>query len=249
MSESTGAAERISQPSSVFRHTELPAKDRGAGARTTPFVTAARGATTYLNGMTQFDPGAQIGHHTHNVAESVMVIQGRAIVDIDGVRTELDTFNTTFVPANIPHHFENLSDTEPMAIFWTYGSLDSTRTMVATGEHGRIDGEHAGADASVRVVRELAQLEILEGHEEAFEAAAAKAAPLFQQAKGARTFTLERSEEFPQRYRLFVTWETVEDHTVTFRNSPEFQAWRALVGDHFAAPPAVEHIRNVLTAF
>ena len=99
-----------SQPSHVFRPDDLPSKNRGGGARTIPFVTYGRGATTYLNGMTIFDPGAQIGHHIHNVAESVMVIQGRAIVDIDGKRTELDTFNTTFVPANIPHHFENLSE-------------------------------------------------------------------------------------------------------------------------------------------
>jgi quercetin dioxygenase-like cupin family protein/heme-degrading monooxygenase HmoA len=233
----------------ILRPAELPFKDRGSGARTTPLVTAARGGTTYLNGVTRFDPGAAIGHHTHNVAESVMVIQGSAIVDIDGVRSPLNTFDTTFVPANIPHHFENASDAEPMAIFWTYGSLDSTRTMIATGEHGRIDGEHAGAADEVRLVREIAQIDVLEGHEDAFEKAVAAAAPLFQRAKGARTFQLERSEELPQRYRLIVGWETVEDHTVAFRGSEQFEQWRALVSPHFAAPPYVEHVRNVLTAF
>jgi quercetin dioxygenase-like cupin family protein/quinol monooxygenase YgiN len=233
----------------IFRLAELPSKDRGAGAKTTPLVTAARGGTSYLNGITQFQPGAGIGHHTHNVAESVVVIRGNAIVDIDGVETPLTTFDTTFVPANIPHHFTNASATEPMAIFWTYGSLDSTRTMVDTGEHGRIDGEHAGATDDMRIVREIAQLDVKPGHEDAFEAAVAAAAPLFQQAKGARTFALERSEELPSRYRLVVGWETVENHMVDFRGSEQFQAWRALVGDHLAAPPEMEHVRNVLTAF
>ncbi|WP_233563896.1 cupin domain-containing protein [Cryobacterium tepidiphilum] len=242
-------ASRSSYAPQVFRPSELPSKDRGAGAKTTPLVTAARGATSYLNGITQFEPGAAIGHHTHNVAESVIVIRGNAVVDINGVETALSTFDTTFVPANIPHHFANASDAEPMAIFWTYGSLDSTRTMVSTGEHGRIDSEHAGAGDEVRVVREIAQLEIKPGHEDAFEAAVAEAIPLFQQATGARTFALERSEEFPQRYRLIVGWETVENHLIDFRGSEQFQAWRALVGEHFASPPAVEHVRNVLTGF
>jgi quercetin dioxygenase-like cupin family protein/quinol monooxygenase YgiN len=238
-----------SYPPHVFRLADLPSKDRGAGAKTTPLVTAARGGTTYLNGITQFLPGAAIGHHTHNVAESVIVIQGHAVVDIDGAETSLATFDTTFVPANIPHHFTNASDTEPMAIFWTYGSLDSTRTMSATGERGRIDDEHAGEVAGVQLVREIAQIEVLPGHEESFERAVAGAAPLFQQAKGARTFQLERSDEFPLRYRLIVGWETVEDHMIDFRGSEQFQAWRTLIGEHLARPPQVEHVRNVLTAF
>jgi len=233
----------------IFRPSELPSIDRGAGAMTTPLVTAGRGATSFLNGITEFEPAAAIGHHTHNVAESVIVIRGNAIVDIDGVETALSTFDATFVPANIPHHFTNASDTEPMAIFWTYGSLDSTRTMVATGEHGRIDGEQAGAADAVRLVHEIAQLEITPGHEAAFEAAAARAVPLFQQSRGARTFALERSEEFPRRYRLVIGWETIENHLVDFRGSEQFQAWRALVGEHFASPPVVEHVRNVLTGF
>lgn len=240
-----------SQPAHVFRPSQLPFKDRGAGAITIPFATDERGATTYLNGMTVFEPGAQIGHHSHNVAESVMVVLGRAIVDIDGERHELDTFDTTFVPANVPHHFENLSDTEEMRILWTYGSVDPTRTMASTGETGRIDEERAGGgDAAARTrVTEIAEVDVKEGHEEAFEQAVAEAAPLFQRARGARTLSLERSTEHPRRYRLFVGWECIEDHTIGFRESAEFQQWRALIGDHVEALPRVEHVTNVLTAF
>lgn len=246
----TASGRDIFQQASVLRPDDLPSKDRGAGARTTPLVTSARGATTYLNGITSFEPAASIGHHTHNVAESVMIIKGNAIVDIDGVRTELRVFDTTFVPANIPHHFENASDAEEMKIFWTYGSLDSTRTVLATEEHGRIDGEHAGATGvAPTMVKELAELTIKPGHEEAFEAAVASAVPLFQRAQGSRTMTLERSDEAPQRYRLIVGWESVDDHMVSFRQSVDFQRWRELIADHLAEPPKVEHLRNALTAF
>lgn len=248
MSSHTGIA---SQPAHVFRPDELPAKSRGGGARTIPLVTAARGGTTYLNGVTIFGPGSQIAHHIHNVAESVMVIQGDAIVDVDGIRTHLRTFDTTFVPANIPHHFENSSETEEMRIFWTYGSLDATRTVLDTGEHGRVDAEGSAEPTGdvPRIITEIATLDVTPGHERPFEQAVADAAPLFQTAKGARTFVLERSNEHPQRYRLVVGWETLDDHLIGFRGSDAFPKWRALVADHLDAPPTVEHSTHVLTAF
>jgi hypothetical protein len=41
----------------------------------------------------------------------------------------------------------------------------------------------------------------------------------------------------------------VEDHTVHFRGSPDFQEWRKLVGHCFASPPAVEHVEKVVQGF
>ncbi|MEU0239056.1 cupin domain-containing protein [Nocardiopsis sp. NPDC006198] len=236
----------------MLRPDELPSKDRGAGARTVPLVTYARGATSFLNGTTVFEPGAAIGHHTHNVVESVMVIQGRAIVDIDGERTELRTFDTTLVPANIPHHFENASVTEPMRILWTYASVDATRTLLDSGEHGRIDGESTGERVSVRAadaVVEVADLHVAPGHEGAFEEAVAEASTLFQQAAGTRSLVLERSHEDPSHYRLVVRWESVTDHTEGFRGSSAFTRWRELVGPHLSTDPVAEHFRHVLTGF
>jgi quercetin dioxygenase-like cupin family protein len=125
----------------VFRPQEMPSIDRGQGAKTTPLVTAKAGAKDFLNGMTVFEPGAQIAHHLHNVAESVMVIKGTAIVNVAGQEHRLNTFDTTFVPADIPHHFKNASATEEMRIFWTYGSIDATRTIIETGVTSRIDEE------------------------------------------------------------------------------------------------------------
>lgn len=127
----------------IFRPDELPTIDRGNGARTTPMVTSARGGTGFLNGVTTFEPGAAIGLHTHNCVESVMIIEGDAIVDINGEETPLTLHDTTFVPANIPHRFKNASDTNRMRILWTYASLDATRTLIASGETGRIDAEQA----------------------------------------------------------------------------------------------------------
>ena len=137
-----------SLPAAILRPAELPAKDRGNGASTVALVTGRLGSTGFLNGITTFAPGAAIGHHSHNCLESVVVIEGTAIVDIDGTEYPLETYDTTFVPANIVHRFRNASDTAPMKILWTYASIDATRTLAATGETGRIDDEEArpGAD-------------------------------------------------------------------------------------------------------
>src|ERR1700677_2492201 len=99
-----------------------------------------------------------------------------------------------------------------------------------------------------QMVTEIAQIEVKPGTEKDFEAAVAKAKPLFLRAKGGKGMELHKSVEKPTRYRLFVKWETLENHTVDFRGSEDFRAWRGLVGQYFAAPPEVEHTETVLTS-
>ncbi len=99
------------------------------------------------------------------------------------------------------------------------------------------------------MVYEIATLDIKEGSEAAFEAAVKEAAPYFQKSRGCRGMALERCVETPSRYYLVVTWDSVEDHMVHFRNSPEFQEWRRLAGPHFANPPSVEHTSVTATYF
>ncbi len=99
------------------------------------------------------------------------------------------------------------------------------------------------------MIREIAQIDVKPGMEAEFEAAVAKAAPIFKRAKGCSGMALERSIEKPQRYRLFVAWATLENHTVDFRGSADFQEWRKLVGHCFQAPPDVEHTSEVVKGF
>ena len=99
------------------------------------------------------------------------------------------------------------------------------------------------------MITEIAQIEVKPGMEAEFEAGVKQAAPIFQRAKGCRHFELRRSIEKPSRYRLFVDWDTVENHNVDFRGSPDFQEWRKLVGHCFAAPPEVEHVAQVVKGF
>ncbi len=99
------------------------------------------------------------------------------------------------------------------------------------------------------MVTEIAQIDVKPGMETEFESGVTKAAPLFKRAKGCTAMKLARSVEKPQRYRLYVQWETLENHTVDFRGSADFQEWRKLVGHCFASPPEVEHVSDVVKGF
>jgi len=99
------------------------------------------------------------------------------------------------------------------------------------------------------MILEIAAIAVKPGMESEFEAGVSKAAAVFRRAKGCKGMTLQRSMETPSRYRLFVKWETLENHTVDFRGSADFQEWRKLVQHCFAGAPEVEHVREVVTGF
>ena len=76
---------------------------------------------------------------------------------------------------------------------------------------------------------------------DAFEAAFAEAQALISAMPGYQFHRLQRCLEKPSQYVLLVGWDTLEDHTVGFRQPPAFADWRAIIGPFFAQPPHVEH--------
>lgn len=99
------------------------------------------------------------------------------------------------------------------------------------------------------MILEIAQIDVKAGMEAAFEAGIAEASEIFRAAKGCRSFAVRRSVEKPQRYRLLIEWETLENHTQDFTGSQAWQDYRAMVSPCFEAPPSVEHTELTLQAF
>lgn len=95
------------------------------------------------------------------------------------------------------------------------------------------------------MIIERAQMAITPGSEADFEAALAKAEDVLAQAKGFHGIRIARGVENPSTYLLLLEWDTVEDHTVGFRESELFAQWRALIGPYFAQAPAVEHYAEI----
>jgi quercetin dioxygenase-like cupin family protein len=133
---------RTPSNAALLQPENLPKHARGGGASTTPLVTPAVGTASFITGYTEFGGGAAIPFHSHNCQESVVLMQGRAMLDIDGLEYELKAHDVTFIPPNVPHRFRNLSATEPMKILWIYESAAATRTLTETGVTNFVSAEH-----------------------------------------------------------------------------------------------------------
>lgn len=88
---------------------------------------------------------------------------------------------------------------------------------------------------------EVAILNIRPGQCQSFEQAFAEAKDIISSMKGYLRHDLKHCLEHDHRYILLVEWESLEDHTVGFRQSESYQRWKALL-HHFYDPfPVVEH--------
>ena len=96
------------------------------------------------------------------------------------------------------------------------------------------------------MILELADIRIAPGQQAAFDEAIQRGlATVISRAKGFQGFKVNKGIESPERYILQIFWDTLEDHTVAFREGPLFPEWRAIVGPFFATPPTVEHFTLV----
>ena len=92
------------------------------------------------------------------------------------------------------------------------------------------------------MILEIADIRIQPGQQAAFEEAIQRGiATVASKAQGFQGFKVNKCLETPERYVLQIFWDTLEDHTVAFRQGPLFAQWRAIVGPFFAGPPNVEH--------
>ena len=92
------------------------------------------------------------------------------------------------------------------------------------------------------MIVEFADIRIHPGQNAPFEEAVERGvARIAARAKGFHGHHLHRGIESPERYILEVFWDTLEDHTVTFRQGPLFPEWRAIIGPFAAVQPVVEH--------
>jgi heme-degrading monooxygenase HmoA len=91
------------------------------------------------------------------------------------------------------------------------------------------------------MILEVAILNVKPGMTREFEAAFKTASISIASISGYISHELQRCLETENRYILLVQWQELEDHTVSFRQSLEYQKWRSLL-HHFYEPfPTVEH--------
>jgi heme-degrading monooxygenase HmoA len=92
------------------------------------------------------------------------------------------------------------------------------------------------------MILELAFVEILPENHAAFEAAIKRAvSEVLSTAKGFIDFELHKGIEQANTYTFHIHWETLEDHTIGFREGALFPKWRGIIGQYFVKAPLVEH--------
>ncbi|MFZ1085430.1 MAG: antibiotic biosynthesis monooxygenase [Terracidiphilus sp.] len=95
------------------------------------------------------------------------------------------------------------------------------------------------------MILEVAILDVLSGQETAFEAAFLQAAPIIASMPGCHSHQIQRCMETRNRYILLIEWETLEDHTIGFRNSSQYQQWKQLLHRFYDPFPVVEHYQQL----
>jgi heme-degrading monooxygenase HmoA len=95
------------------------------------------------------------------------------------------------------------------------------------------------------MILEAAMLNIKAGSEQDFETAFKEASRIISSMNGYLSHELHKCLEVKGKYLLLVRWEQLENHTIGFRESTEYQEWKSLL-HHFYEPfPTVEHFQQV----
>ncbi|PZO44120.1 MAG: antibiotic biosynthesis monooxygenase [Pseudanabaena frigida] len=95
------------------------------------------------------------------------------------------------------------------------------------------------------MILEVAILDVKPDLTEEFESVFKEASAIIASISGYISHELQRCLENKNRYILFVYWQRLEDHTIGFRQSPQYQEWRSLL-HHFYDPfPTVEHYESI----
>ncbi|MEK8211142.1 antibiotic biosynthesis monooxygenase family protein [Paenibacillus sp. FSL L8-0463] len=95
------------------------------------------------------------------------------------------------------------------------------------------------------MILEAAMLQVKPGMTSQFEASFKEASPLIASIEGYLGHELQHCLEDDHKYLLLVKWRKLEDHTVGFRESGQYQQWKALLHHYYSPFPAVEHFERI----
>jgi len=95
------------------------------------------------------------------------------------------------------------------------------------------------------VILEVAILDVIKGTEKDFESAFSRAQTIISSMEGYVSHQLNQCIEKQNRYILLVNWQTLEDHTIGFRESKQYQEWKELLHHFYDPSPEVQHYTDI----
>ena len=109
-----------------------PQFDITAGVKFDCLVGAHNQARNLTTGLVTFAPGAVLPCHRHTFGESITLLRGRALVDVEGRCYEVGPLDNVTVPRGIAHRVTNLSRMGPAIFHIALASAEPTRELVTT---------------------------------------------------------------------------------------------------------------------
>lgn len=87
------------------------------------------GAVGICGGHGRFLPGSSLPCHVHRYDESITIVGGQALCQVEGAEYTLGDYDTAFIPEGRAHRFLNVSD-QPMVMIWVYAGDEPDRALV-----------------------------------------------------------------------------------------------------------------------
>ncbi|WNH12591.1 antibiotic biosynthesis monooxygenase family protein [Thalassobellus suaedae] len=95
------------------------------------------------------------------------------------------------------------------------------------------------------MILEIATFDIKADSIEQFMGACEEAKAVVSMAKGFQGLEFQHCLETKTKFVVLISWETIEDHTIGFRESELFVQWRAILSPFFNNPPVAEHFKCI----
>ncbi|HEV8515824.1 MAG TPA: antibiotic biosynthesis monooxygenase [Cyclobacteriaceae bacterium] len=96
------------------------------------------------------------------------------------------------------------------------------------------------------MILEVAILNVRAGQHAQFEKDFATAGQYISSIKGYTGHSLRKCLEQSNKYILLVNWKKLEDHTIRFRQSDEYQEWKKLLHHYYDPFPTVGHYETMI---
>ncbi|MGI0084696.1 MAG: cupin domain-containing protein [Nitrososphaerales archaeon] len=118
------ARECIISGSCVLKRESLPE------VTLSPFVSGECGATAMSTGAAIFASGARLPYHKHSFSEAVTVLEGEALITVEGRCYHLRPFDCIHIPSGIAHEVVNASNYSFLTALWAFASPTPSRELV-----------------------------------------------------------------------------------------------------------------------
>lgn len=95
------------------------------------------------------------------------------------------------------------------------------------------------------MILEAVMLQVKKNMELEFEESFKEASSIINKMDGYIKHSLNKCFEENGKYLLLVEWETLESHTIGFRESEEYEKWKSLLHCYYEPFPVVEHFQEI----